>query len=57
MCMESAAALSSVWLERLEETLKQAKRAGPNRTFAHDGKEAEQVDSPDLRADAAEIPI
>ncbi len=44
--------------DRLEETLKVAKKAGPNRTFAHDGRdEIEEIESPDLRADVVEIPI
>ncbi|MEA1951806.1 MAG: GGDEF domain-containing protein [Planctomycetota bacterium] len=38
------------FLERLEMSLKKAKAEGPNHAFFHDGREAEIVESPDLRA-------
>jgi diguanylate cyclase (GGDEF)-like protein len=44
-------------LGRLHDTLKQAKAAGPNRAFFHDGKEAACIESPDFGAQEITIPI
>lgn len=44
-------------LDRLEETMKQAKQAGPNRMFVHDGRRAEPLETPPLGAKYVEIPI
>ncbi|HUT92214.1 MAG TPA: diguanylate cyclase [Thermoguttaceae bacterium] len=42
---------------RLEQALREAKEAGPNRSFLHDGQNVELVESPGLGAEYAEIPI
>jgi diguanylate cyclase (GGDEF)-like protein len=42
---------------RLEQALKQAKADGPNRSFRHDGKTAEFIESPNLGAKYVEIPV
>lgn len=42
---------------RLEQALRGAKEAGPNRSFLHDGRKAELVESPSLGAEYVEIPI
>ncbi|MCX7428004.1 MAG: GGDEF domain-containing protein, partial [Planctomycetia bacterium] len=49
-------AVQSVF-DRLDETIRQAKHAGPNQTFAHDGKTIERVESPNLGAKYAEFRI
>lgn len=46
-----------VVFERLEMTLKQAKQAGPNRSFFHDGREAVLVESPNLGAEESHVQI
>ncbi len=43
--------------ERLETTLKQAKKAGPNRAFFHDQENSELVESPDFGVEQIEIEI
>lgn len=45
------------FLDRLEETLKRAKQAGPNRSFSHDGTQPELVESPDFGVAQNEIQI
>jgi diguanylate cyclase (GGDEF)-like protein len=45
------------FVERLEHAVEQAKEAGPNRSFYHDGKQAEVVESPSLGAEYVEIPV
>jgi len=42
---------------RLEQALREAKEAGPNRSFLHDGRKTELVESPSLGAEHVEIPI
>ncbi len=42
---------------RLEQSLGEAKRAGPNRSCFHDGEAVELVESPNLGAEYVEIPI
>ena len=42
---------------RLEESLKLAKKAGPNQGYFHDGKTAEPIESPNLGAKPNEIRI
>ena len=42
---------------RLEQALREAKEAGPNRSFLHDGRKTELVESPSLGAEYVEIPI
>jgi len=44
-------------LERLQKTLRDAKQAGPNQSFFHDGEEAELVESPNLGAQYVELQI
>ena len=44
-------------LKRLEQALHEAKQARPNRSFLHDGEQAELVESPSLGAEYVEIPI
>ena len=43
--------------ERLREALAQAKQAGGNRSFMHDGRETELIESPNLGAKYTEIRI
>jgi len=42
---------------RLEQALRQAKQAGPNRSFFHDGRATELIEPPNLGAEYVEIPI
>jgi len=42
---------------RLDQALHQAKQAGPNRSFFHDGEKTELVESPNLGAEYVEISI
>jgi len=42
---------------RLEQALHEAKEAGPNRSFLHDGRRTELVESPSLGAEYVEISI
>jgi len=42
---------------RLGQALREAKEAGPNRSFLHDGQKTELVESPSLGAEYVEIPI
>ena len=44
-------------LERLEKTLQQAKKTGPNQSFSHDGKQSELVESPSFGIEEIEITI
>ena len=45
------------FLARLEETLNEAKRAGPNRSWLNDGIKAELIESPNLGAKYTEIAV
>ncbi len=45
------------FLERLEMSLKNAKAEGPNHAFFHDGRDAEIVESPDLRAEDRKVKL
>ncbi len=42
---------------RLEETLRAAKQAGPNRTFFHNGRQPEPIEAPNLGAEYREIDV
>lgn len=42
---------------RLDQALRQAKQAGPNRAFLHDGEKTELLESPNLGAEYVEISI
>ena len=43
--------------KRLEQTLKQAKQAGANRSFVHDGREAELIEAPDLKTEKNQFQV
>ena len=45
------------FLQRLETSLRDAKAAGANKAFLHDGRQSEIVESPDLRANDRKVKL